>query len=182
MPGSEISHLTVLVVEDVRATRVIVRAILRSFGIADVVEASDGQEALTVLGQRHIDVIITDLCMEPMDGVEFTRRLRTPRNGLNPYVPILMVSAHVDLAHVKEALAAGVTEFLSKPIIPANFWNRACCPLSARPKSGSARKPIAGPTAAGRTAAQAVGVGPATRRTHPFPEGKNGSRGARQRG
>ena len=81
----------------------------------------DGQEALAVLGQRHIDVIITDLCMEPMDGVEFTRRLRTPRNGLNPYVPMLMVSAHADIAQVKEAVAAGVTEFLAKPIIPADL-------------------------------------------------------------
>jgi CheY-like chemotaxis protein len=124
MPTSEIAHLAVLVVEDVRATRVIVRAILRSFGIVDVVEASDGQEALAVLRQRHIDVVISDLCMEPMDGVEFTRRLRTPRNGLNPYVPVLMVSGHTDLAHVKDAIAAGVTEFLAKPIIPANLESR----------------------------------------------------------
>ena len=84
MAASEIAHLSVLLVEDVRATRVIVRTILRSFGIYDVVEAADGQEALTVLGQRHIDVVITDLAMGPMDGVEFIRRLRTPRNGLNP--------------------------------------------------------------------------------------------------
>jgi two-component system chemotaxis response regulator CheY len=144
VPTSEIAHLSVLVVEDVRATRVIVRAILRSFGIVDVVEASDGQEALTVLGQRHIDVIITDLCMEPMDGVEFIRRLRTPRNGLNPYVPILMVSAHADLAHVKEAIAAGVTEFLSKPIIPANLESRLLSIVRA-PKKRISAKTYCGP-------------------------------------
>src|SRR5581483_2792291 len=124
MPMSEISHLAVLVVEDVRATRVIVRTILRSFGIYDVVEAADGQEALTVLGQRHIDVVITDLCMEPMDGVEFIKRLRTPRNGLNPYVPVLMVSAHTEVTRVREAVAAGVTEFLAKPITPAGLEQR----------------------------------------------------------
>lgn len=144
MPTSEIAHLTVLVVEDVRATRVIVRAILRSFGIEQVVEAADGQEALTVLGQRHVDVVITDLCMEPMDGVEFTRRLRTPRNGLNPYVPVLMVSAHADLAHVKEALAAGVTEFLSKPIIPANLESRLLSIVRA-PKKRISSKTYCGP-------------------------------------
>ncbi|HZQ39287.1 MAG TPA: response regulator [Rhizomicrobium sp.] len=144
MPTSEIAHLSVLVVEDVRATRVIVRAILRSFGIVDVAEASDGQEALTVLGQRHIDVIITDLCMEPMDGVEFIRRLRTPRNGLNPYVPILMVSAHADLAHVTEAIAAGVTEFLSKPIIPANLESRLLSIVRA-PKKRISAKTYCGP-------------------------------------
>jgi CheY-like chemotaxis protein len=144
MPTSEIAHLTVLVVEDVRATRVIVRAILRSFGIADVVEASDGQEALTVLSQRHIDVVITDLCMEPMDGVEFTRRLRTPRNGLNPYVPVLMVSGHTDLAHVKDAIAAGVTEFLAKPIIPANLESRLLS-IVRTPKKRITSKNYCGP-------------------------------------
>ena len=144
MPTSEIAHLTVLVVEDVRATRVIVRAILRSFGIADVVEASDGQEALAVLAQRHIDVIITDLCMEPMDGVEFTRRLRTPRNGLNPYVPILMVSGHADIANVREAIAAGVTEFLSKPIIPAHLEARLLS-IVRTPKKRITSKTYCGP-------------------------------------
>jgi len=124
MPNSEIAHLSILLVEDVRATRMIVRAILHSFGIYDIVEAADGEEALAMLSQRHIDVVITDLVMQPMDGVEFTRRLRTPRNGLNNYVPILMVSGHTDIANVKDAIAAGVTEFLVKPIVPANLEAR----------------------------------------------------------
>lgn len=144
MPNSEIAHLSVLIVEDVRATRVIVRTALRSFGIYDVVEAADGQEALAVLGQRHIDVVITDLVMEPMDGVEFTRRLRTPRNGLNPYVPVLMVSAHTDVAHVKDAIAAGVTEFLAKPIVPANLEARLLA-VVRNPKKRITTKTYCGP-------------------------------------
>jgi CheY-like chemotaxis protein len=144
MPTSEIAHLSVLVVEDVRATRVIVRTILRSFGINDVVEAADGQEALSVLGQRHIDVVISDLCMEPMDGVEFTRRLRTPRNGLNPYVPVLMVSGHTEVARVRDAIAAGVTEFLAKPIIPANLEARLLA-IVRSPKKRVSSKNYCGP-------------------------------------
>ena len=144
MPTSEIAHLSVLVVEDVRATRVIVRTILRSFGINDVVEAADGQEALSVLGQRHIDVVISDLCMEPMDGVEFTRRLRTPRNGLNPYVPVLMVSGHTEVACVRDAIAAGVTEFLAKPIIPANLEARLLA-IVRSPKKRVSSKNYCGP-------------------------------------
>jgi len=132
------------VVEDVRATRVIVRTILRSFGINDVVEAADGQEALSVLGQRHIDVVISDLCMEPMDGVEFTRRLRTPRNGLNPYVPVLMVSGHTEVARVRDAIAAGVTEFLAKPIIPANLEARLLA-IVRSPKKRVSSKNYCGP-------------------------------------
>jgi two-component system chemotaxis response regulator CheY len=144
MPDSEIAHLSVLLVEDVRATRVIVRAILRTFGIFDVVEAADGREALAVLGQRHIDVVITDLCMEPMDGVEFTRRLRTPRNGLNPYVPVLMVSGHTEVAKVKEAIAAGITEFLAKPIVPASLESRLLT-IVRTPKKKVSSKAYCGP-------------------------------------
>src|SRR5579883_215777 len=100
MPASEIAHLSILLVEDIRATRLLVRTMLRHLGIHDLVEAADGQEALDILGRRHIDVVLTDLCMEPMDGVEFTRRLRTPRTGLNPYVPVVMISAYTDFAHI----------------------------------------------------------------------------------
>lgn len=124
MPDSEIAHLSILVVEDIRATRLIVRTMLRAYGIHDVVEAADGQQALDILGQRHIDIIISDLCMEPMDGVEFTTRLRTPGSGLNPYVPVIMISAYTDFAHIKDAIAAGVNEFLAKPITPAGLEAR----------------------------------------------------------
>lgn len=144
MTNSEIAHLAVLVVEDVRATRVIVRTILRAFGIHDVVDAADGQEALKVLGERHIDVVITDLVTEPMNGVEFTRRLRMPRNGLNPYVPVLMVSGHTDIANVKEAIAAGVTEFLTKPIVPANLEARLLSVVRT-PKKRVTTKTYCGP-------------------------------------
>lgn len=144
MTNSEIAHLSVLVVEDVRATRVIVRTILRAFGIHDVVDAADGQEALKVLAERHIDVVITDLVMQPMDGVEFTRRLRAPRNGLNPHVPVLMVSGHTDIANVKEAIAAGVTEFLVKPIVPANLEARLLSVVRT-PKKQVTTKTYCGP-------------------------------------
>jgi CheY-like chemotaxis protein len=155
MTNSEIAHLAVLVVEDVRATRVIVRTILRAFGIHDVVEAADGQEALKVLGERHIDVVITDLVMEPMNGVDFTRRLRMPRNGLNPYVPVLMVSGHTDMANVKEAIAAGVTEFLTKPIVPANLEARLLSVVRT-PKKRVTTKTYCGPDRrrSGRNATQ----------------------------
>jgi CheY-like chemotaxis protein len=107
-------------------------------------EAADGQEALSVLAQRHVDVVISDLCMEPMDGVEFTRRLRTPRNGLNPYVPVLMVSGHTEAARVRDAIAAGVTEFLAKPLVPANLEARLLA-IVRSPKKRISSKSYCGP-------------------------------------
>src|SRR5665213_721828 len=78
MPQRDLAGLSVLIVEDVRATRLILRTILRGLGIVDVVEACDGMSALELLGTRKVDIVITDICMAPMDGMEFTRRLRKP--------------------------------------------------------------------------------------------------------
>lgn len=144
MSDSEIAHLSILLVEDIRATRLLVRTMLRAFGIHDVVEAADGQEALDILGRRHIDVIISDLCMEPMDGVEFTRRLRTPRSGLNSYVPVVMISAYTDFAHIKDAIAAGVNEFLAKPITPAGLEARLLA-IVRTPRKRISTKTYCGP-------------------------------------
>jgi two-component system chemotaxis response regulator CheY len=79
----------------------------------------DSVAALEILGITRRDVVITDLLMHPMDGIEFIRTLRRPDGGPNRYVPVLMVSGHTELQQVKNALAAGVTDFLAKPISPA---------------------------------------------------------------
>jgi two-component system chemotaxis response regulator CheY len=124
MSQGKLSGLSVLIVEDIRATRLIIRTIMRNFGIDDVVEAADGAAALDILSKRKVDIVITDMYMAPMDGIEFTRRLRQPDNGLNPFVPLLMVSGHTEISRVKDAAEAGVTAFLAKPVTPANLLKK----------------------------------------------------------
>jgi two-component system chemotaxis response regulator CheY len=134
MSKNTLAGLSVLIVEDVRAMRMIFRTTLRSFGINDVVEAADGAAALEILRDRKVDIVISDICMAPMDGIEFTRRLRQPNNGLNPYVPVLMVSGHTEVSRVKEAVEAGVTGFLAKPVTPANLQKKLQAIVSASPQ------------------------------------------------
>ena len=62
-----ISGLSVILVDDVRAMRTLLKALLRSFGIQDVLEASDGAAALDILCNKRTDLVITDLSMSP-DG------------------------------------------------------------------------------------------------------------------
>jgi PleD family two-component response regulator len=62
------------------------------------------------------DVVITDLMMQPIDGLEFARMVRTERGSPDPYVPIVMVTGFADKQRVEEARDAGVTEFLAKPV------------------------------------------------------------------
>ena len=124
MSHPKLSGLAILVVEDVRAMRAILRTMLRNLGIDEIFEASDGQAALNMLRAHRVDIVITDTCMAPMDGIELTRRLRQPKNGLNPHVPVLMVSSHTEVSRVKDALAAGVTAFLAKPLTPASLQKK----------------------------------------------------------
>ena len=79
-------------------------------------------------------MVITDICMAPMDGIEFTRRLRRANNGLNPYIPVLMVSGHTQVSRVKDAVEAGVTAFLAKPVTPANLHKKLEFIASASPQ------------------------------------------------
>lgn len=144
MPNSALSNLSVLVVEDVHAMRAILRGLLRQFGITKVEEAVDGRGALAILATRHIDVVISDLCMEPMDGMEFVRRLRRPRSGLNAFVPVIMISAYAQPARVKEAVGAGVNQFLVKPVTAAALEQRLLTILRA-PKRAITHKSYCGP-------------------------------------
>jgi two-component system chemotaxis response regulator CheY len=133
MSNTNLAGLSVLIVDDIKAMRAIIRTTLRNFGIEQVVEAADGLAALEILSERQVDVVISDICMAPMDGIEFTRRLRQPNNGLNPFVPVLMVSGHTEVSLVKEAQAAGVTAFLAKPITPANLLKKLTALLVSPP-------------------------------------------------
>jgi two-component system chemotaxis response regulator CheY len=109
-------RLKVLVVDDIASVRMLLRGQLGCFGINDIVEAQDGFSGLETLTRKTVDIVITDLAMRPMDGVEFTRRLRADSQAKNANVPILMVSSHTDRPLVKGALDAGITQFLAKPL------------------------------------------------------------------
>ena len=59
-----------------------------------------------------------------MDGLEFVRLLRTATNSPNPFVPVIMLTAHTETKRVMEARDAGITEFLAKPISAQQLGSR----------------------------------------------------------
>jgi CheY-like chemotaxis protein len=75
---------------------------------------TNGEDALAVATSFEPDVIVMDLAMPHVDGVEATRRLK--RDPETKEIPIIVVTAHLLRAH--EAIAAGCTEFLIKPCLP----------------------------------------------------------------
>ncbi|MGC2854438.1 response regulator [Novispirillum sp. DQ9] len=116
--------LSFLVVDDNRYMRNLLRGILAAFGTKDVREACDGADAFKELRHYGPDIIITDNYMSPLDGIEFTRMLRTGRDSPAPMVPIIMVTGYTDLHNVVAARDAGVHEFLAKPVSAHALYGR----------------------------------------------------------
>jgi CheY-like chemotaxis protein len=117
-------YLKALIVEDNSHMRALLRALLNSVGITDIAEAAQGQAAIEALRLRRPDLVLTDLAMKPMDGLEFTRYVRNDQNSPNPFIPIIMITGHTEKHRVEAARDAGVTELLAKPITASNLFSR----------------------------------------------------------
>ena len=100
----------ILVADDDKNTRRYLRAVLEPE--YSVSAASNGQEALDILDREHIDLVILDVMMPEMNGLEFTRLLRSNQNEL----PVLMVSAKQLPADRKQGFLAGTDDYMIKPV------------------------------------------------------------------
>lgn len=116
--------MTVLVVDDNKDTLVLISHMLRGFGVGQVENASDAPRALAILRSKRFDLIICDWQMKPVDGVKFAQLVRRAPDSGNPFVPIIMLTAHGAPELVFEARDAGITEFLVKPVSPATLLSR----------------------------------------------------------
>lgn len=123
MSGVDVTQLKMLIVEDNVHFRTLIHSILQALGISDLEEARDGSEALEILDELTPDLVILDWKMEGMDGVECVRQIRT-LNGVNRFVPIIMVTGYTETSLKKEARDAGVDDFLGKPISPQSLLGR----------------------------------------------------------
>jgi DNA-binding NtrC family response regulator len=104
------AQIRVLLVDD---EEIFVRSILRSLerrGMA-VRGAPDGFTALRILGEEEFDVVVLDVMMPGMDGVTALRSIR----DLNPAISVILMSGHIGIKQVSEALKAGAAEILLKP-------------------------------------------------------------------
>ena len=101
----------ILVVDDEAHARVALEKLLARQGFV-VESAKDGAGALAAFAERPFDVVVTDLLMPEMDGVELLRRLRQAQADL----PVLVVTADDDISSAVTAMHAGATDYLSKPI------------------------------------------------------------------
>ncbi len=123
MAGLNISKVKFLVVEDNPFMKELFRQILRSLGVTQVVEASNGDEGLWMLKEMSPDIVLLDWHMEPTDGISFAKQVRA-KDSPNPYIPIILVTAYSEIVRVTEARDAGINELLVKPIAATNLFSR----------------------------------------------------------
>ena len=116
--------LRILLVDDNHHMRVLLTEILRAIGVKHVYEANDGAEALQVMRSNPIDIIMSDLAMQPLDGIDFVRLLRNSPDSPNPMAPVIMITGHSTQKRVQEARDVGVNEFLSKPVTARGVLER----------------------------------------------------------
>ena len=124
MSGAGFEKIKALNVEDNAHMRTLLRSLLHAVGMKDVAEAGHGGHGLSVLRERKCDLILTDLAMKPMDGLEFTRMVRSSEHSPNPFVPIIMITGYTEKHRVEAARDAGVTELLAKPVTAGNLFAR----------------------------------------------------------
>jgi len=114
----------VLIVDDSSVMRKIVGRSLRQAGLEmqEVLEASNGSEALTVAREHPLDLILTDINMPMMDGLEFVRQLRRIEAAKD--IPVIMVTTEAGEAHVVQALSSGASGYIRKPFTPDQIKER----------------------------------------------------------
>lgn len=101
----------VLVAEDNENTRRLMETVLRRSGY-EVFTAQDGEEALRVMDEHHIDIVLLDVMMPKVDGYAFTQELR--ENGVN--TPILMITAKQMPADKHKGFLVGTDDYMTKPV------------------------------------------------------------------
>jgi len=125
----------ILVVEDSGSTRAFVRAVLeyaafaQAFGGIEVTEASCGFDAMRLLPRGHFDLIVTDLNMADINGLELIHFIRKSEHHRD--VPLVIISTQTTKSDVDRGLALGANAFVPKPFTPEHL-RETCSPLLKR--------------------------------------------------
>ena len=105
----------ILVVEDDRLMRAFIADILSRLGIQDVQECEDGAAGLVAAVKFRPDLILSDIHMQPMSGLEFVRKLRAIADSRTSATKVIFMSADASKETLGEALPLGILGYIVKP-------------------------------------------------------------------
>lgn len=104
-----------LVVDDSQTMRTMIKSVLQAENF-DCITAEDGVAAIEILGSQTVDVVVTDINMPNMDGIELVKNLRAAKNAM--YTPILVISTESGDTIKQQGKQAGASGWIVKPFQP----------------------------------------------------------------
>jgi signal transduction histidine kinase/DNA-binding NarL/FixJ family response regulator len=136
----------ILVVDDDRLNRLLLKSILAQFKGITIHEAEDAASAIKLLEQKKYDLIITDIQMPEMSGIEMTRYLRADNNNLNQNIPVLACTADITPETLNEIKDARLEDYILKPydenLLLDKISKLALKNTGKRKMAASAQKPL----------------------------------------
>jgi CheY-like chemotaxis protein len=117
-------ELRVMVVDDQDYVLSLMRTILYGLKIRNLLLATEALSAYEQIEEFDPNIVFSDWNMEPVDGMQFVRMIRTRNDSPNPHVPIIMVTAHNHIKKIKEARDTGANDFLIKPLTVKAIYSR----------------------------------------------------------
>jgi two-component system chemotaxis response regulator CheY len=111
----------VLIVDDSSSMRAIVKKIIKAsgFNVGEYLEAADGIEALKVLMDEWVDIVLSDINMPNMNGMDLIAKMK--RDELLKSIPVVMVTTEGSEKRVQEAMNLGASGYVKKPFLPENI-------------------------------------------------------------
>jgi two-component system chemotaxis response regulator CheY len=128
----DFSALTILVIDDQDFVRTIIAQLLKRLGVAKVLECANGAYAFEMLEHHKPDVILCDVKMGPVDGLQFLKDVRGGRGGSDPQVPIIFLTSSSDRNTVQTAIAHDVDGYMVKPVSAEDLKSKIFTVLNRR--------------------------------------------------
>ncbi len=121
------ADMAILIIDDHGLTREMVRSILRQSGYSTLFLAESGQEALEIMKNNEIQLVVCDWNMPGMSGLEVLRTIRSDRALKR--IPFVMLTAEAYKENIVEALRSGVTEYVVKPFTAQTLTEKVAAAL-----------------------------------------------------
>lgn len=133
MRDIDFSKLTILVVEDQAYVRNLIVQLLHRLGVTQVLEESDGTGALNVLSASDPDLVLCDIKMRPVDGLQLLSAVRSGKNGIrNSRVPVVFLTSDSEHGTVMAAIEQEVDGYLIKPVSLTDLKAKIASVLTGR--------------------------------------------------
>jgi|GEM_PF-760091 len=117
MSDFDFSSLRYLLVDESRHMRQLMRSIITAAGGRFFADANDGSEALKTLSEFKADIILSEINLTPMDGLEMVAALRSnTSDDFNAFTPVILITAHTEYETIIKARDTGINEILAKPV------------------------------------------------------------------